>query len=195
MKTCGKCGIAKSNDAFHKRTSSADGLHGQCKECILSKSKERYASNKSAVLQRNKEYREANRDIRLEAKKDYYLKNKEAQSLYYKEYRSKMGETIREKRAEWRNREREHVNIYSRAFRRKMKMATPLWLGKSDRELISAIYRHARDCEIVTGTAYHVDHIVPLQGKEVCGLHVPWNLQVLPQDVNDAKGNRFDGGW
>lgn len=74
---------------------------------------------------------------------------------------------------------------------RRSKQATPKWLTPEQKQQIVAIYEHMRDCRAVTGEEYHVDHIVPLRGKNVCGLHVPWNLQVLPACVNMSKSNNL----
>lgn len=82
--------------------------------------------------------------------------------------------------------------LYSHLHRKYMlrkSQACPEWLTDEDLEKIHKLYEHAKDCYLVSGQKYHVDHIVPLQGKNVCGLHVPWNLQILPDYVNYAKGN------
>ena len=62
--------------------------------------------------------------------------------------------------------------------------AVPPWLTKEHRDAMAAIYNRA----IVLG--YEVDHIVPLQGRNVCGLHVPWNLQLLTPTANCEKSNK-----
>lgn len=68
-----------------------------------------------------------------------------------------------------------------------IKRATPRWLTAEQREEIRQFYLRAK----AFGPDHHVDHIVPLRGRNVCGLNVPWNLQILTKAENIAKGNRF----
>jgi len=67
---------------------------------------------------------------------------------------------------------------------------TPPWLTKEHFEQMQNIYSLAKIKEEFTGKKYHVDHIEPLRGKDRCGLHVPWNLQILTAEENMKKGNR-----
>ena len=80
---------------------------------------------------------------------------------------------------------------YASLRRLRVRNATPPWVEDYTSE-IQNVYAHARDCEVVTGEPYEVDHIIPLSGKNVCGLHVPWNLQVLPRDINRKKGISYE---
>ena len=66
---------------------------------------------------------------------------------------------------------------------KRVRQATPPW---ADMKAIKAFYEARPD-------GFHVDHIVPLRGKNICGLHVLENLQYLPASENCSKGNRFDG--
>jgi hypothetical protein len=71
------------------------------------------------------------------------------------------------------------------------KQATPAWANRS---AIQAIYREAARITKETGVPHHVDHIVPLRGKDVCGLHVENNLQILTAIENSRKGARHRAG-
>ena len=63
-------------------------------------------------------------------------------------------------------------------------------LTKEQRAEIKAIYLRAIRLTKTTGEKYEVDHIIPLNHPRVCGLHVPWNLQVLPRELNGKKSNK-----
>ena len=67
--------------------------------------------------------------------------------------------------------------------------ATPPWI---DHAAIARIYKKSSQLTAQNGIQYHVDHIVPLQGDEVSGLHVHTNLRIVPAHINNKKGNRFN---
>ena len=88
--------------------------------------------------------------------------------------------------AEQIDKQRLEVNISNAAYEAQKINTTPKWANKLE---ISEIYKRARYLTKLTGVQYHVDHIVPLKSKFVCGLHVPVNLEPIPAEINKAKSN------
>ena len=87
--------------------------------------------------------------------------------------------------------ENKHLFIERNAKRRADTLqATPPWLTEKQRSRIKNIYSVCNKITKTTGARHEVDHIVPLKGEDVCGLHVPWNLAILPYKLNRSKGNR-----
>ena len=69
---------------------------------------------------------------------------------------------------------------------------TPVWLTDIDFERIETQYKLAAILTKLWGEPWHVDHIIPLRGKMVSGLHVPSNLQVIRGIENSRKNNKFE---
>lgn len=75
------------------------------------------------------------------------------------------------------------------------RLRTPKWLSSEHRKEMNDVYLKAQAFTSQSNIKYVVDHIVPLRGKNVSGLHVPWNLQVVPEAWNLKKSNRYAELW
>lgn len=83
-----------------------------------------------------------------------------------------------------------HIRNAGEAKRRARKLkATPEW---SDLEYMQDLYKNAKEAQSVFGVEFHVDHIVPLSNRKVCGLHNQFNLQILSAEENLRKSNKFE---
>ena len=124
-----------------------------------------------------KEYILKNKEIIKQSRKLYYLKNAEKQKNYTKNYTLNNKDKIKEYHLN-----NPHTQRAITAKRRALKLkATPKFANLNK---IREIYKNCPK-------GYTVDHIVPLQGKEVCGLHVEWNLQYLTPSQNSSKSNKL----
>ena len=85
------------------------------------------------------------------------------------------------------------VTSYRAARRARVLQATPPWLTPEHWEQIRSVYTEARKLSVETGIPHDVDHIVPLRGKTVCGLHVPWNLRAIPKVQNNRRPRVWTG--
>ena len=89
---------------------------------------------------------------------------------------------------------------YKQAAKRAGK-AMPKWLTDEQKAEMLAVYEEAERWEEETGVRHDVDHIVPLNGvcpytgaRNICGLHVPWNLRAIPSSMNKLRGHKYYNG-
>lgn len=97
---------------------------------------------------------------------------------------------INDQNRQWSRNNRDKVNALSAKYRAVKLLATPNWLTTTHLKQMEFYYLISNLLEKLNNTKYHVDHIVPLQGKTVSGLHVPWNLQILTETENLKKSNK-----
>ena len=155
-----------------------------CKRGHLS---ERYSNSGHCVQCDNERIKPI--EQRQKAIKNYYENNAEKCAEATKKWKQKSGKGYAYVKASIaRN---PSLMRFANAKRRAAKMKrTPNWLDSVDWLEIQSIYKYCSALRSV-GLDYEVDHIVPLQGSNVSGLHVPWNLQVITGAENSAKGNRL----
>jgi hypothetical protein len=146
--------------------------NGQCIECSKKSQKETLRRK----LEKNPDYY-----------RQQYAKNPEKYRASSAKYRADNPERVKENnKKSMKNRKPQRAALEMLRVARKLQ-ATPFWLSKEQLSLISKYYVAAKQF----GITLAVDHIVPLRGKDVCGLHVPWNLCLRTKSDNSRKHNKL----
>lgn len=191
MKTCTTCKETKTVESYHKDKNRKSGRFPICKSCRVKKGKDQYAKHRERILIRTKTYYQINRERLNEKKKEYYRKNIDWFKEHGRKYHQANSEVIKEKVRKWRK-ENPEKRAAHEAKRRSQKLkATPHWLTEYQHKQIELKYWISQFLADYTGIQHHVDHIHPLQGENICGLHVPENLQILTAKENMSKSNSY----
>lgn len=148
---------------------------------ILQREKARYAANPEVYKAKSRAWYVANPEKAKLARGRYYRANADVAKKRAADWAKAHPEQVRTWRQDWKKTHKALVNADTNARRRKLRDARPAWADEV------AIRRFYRDCP----KGYHVDHVIPLRSKLVCGLHVETNLQYLPARENQIKNNRW----
>jgi hypothetical protein len=163
---------------FGRNTSNSDGLSRHCKECEAAYKKNRYGKDKARIVSNYTRWVRDNPDrARLNKRRHY---EKISNSVEFKRADSR-------KEKLWRFHNSDKYAARKAKRRSSENRAIPQW---ADKDEIGDFYTAAKMFKLYTGREYHVDHIVPLQGDIVCGLHVQNNLQILEATENIRKSNK-----
>lgn len=192
MKKCVLCGETKELGFFYRRKDSPDGYRNDCKPCRIAVSHKNYVDK----LDDKRVWHRVNYAAKIASNPnwhaEYYAKNKEVRLAYDAEYyRSKNREKRIKQVNEWVANNKGRANANKKAYKVAKINACPPWLNEEHHWMIQEAYDLAQTRSEMLGFTWHVDHIVPLRGKKVSGLHVPWNLQVIPGSDNMSKSNKF----
>lgn len=122
----------------------------------------------------------------------YYIENKETIDIRNAEWQHLNKDKIKKRNQEYFKENRPAFNARTAKRKAAKLQATLKNLSVDQLNEIKSFYTEAERLTKETGIIHHVDHIIPLQGKNVRGLHVPWNLQVITATENLKKGNRTD---
>ncbi len=155
---------------------------GSCVECL----KVEWTKGNETRAEYFREYNKS--EAGQKAKREYYEKNRQA--VIARAFSRPVDEKSRAKKS-YKERNPDLYKELVSLRRRRFRQATPKWLTPEDKLEIRLKYRLAIEMTRQTGVRYAVDHIVPLLGETVSGLHVPWNLEVITQEENLKKSNRL----
>lgn len=179
-KRCNICSLVKRISEFSSLRSSKDGLQSKCKSCDQSYRKENEKTIKLGLVKWRQENPQSNKNWRRNNPNyfsDRYRDQKERLTIINEAYK-----------------ERNRFKFASLEMKRRtLKIkATPNWLTPEHFKQIEQFYINSQELSLSTGIRHEVDHIIPLRGKFMSGLHVPWNLRVTTRKFNRRRRRNLD---
>lgn len=192
-KHCSKCGALKPLSDYFKCSARPDGLKALCKACCQSQYAKYRAENRERVAQWGKDWAARYPERKKELFQKWYVAHAQSQRVKSRETYHANKDRARQLNKRWLEENAESRKAYKRtyrqdnkqmlyadnaAYRARRNQALPAW---ADLDAIRIVYEKAAEWGM------EVDHIVPLRGKTVCGLHVPANLQLLKRLENIKK--------
>lgn len=198
MKSCSKCKRELPESSFNKANWIKSGLRSDCKECYA-KTKRDYWERKGADSPNASRCRALKAEAKMGVKtcRTCGITKPLNEDTFPKSgpwWNSCCRECGREQTRKWaaENPDRYKASAYASCATRyaSKKHRTPQWLSREQRQAIVDVYAESRRRRL-SGENVHVDHIVPLVGRIVSGLHVPWNLQIIDASLNCQKSNKW----
>lgn len=171
MKTCTIC----------QKTSDVVSFEPQRRQCVLCR--------KARMKVTRKAYYARTREQSIAAVAQWRVENPEKKLVQRKKEYARNSDFAKEAARQYRKNNPDKVNAWSKNRMNAKRSSMPSW---ADTTKIKAYYDVCAFFNDINGyTKYHVDHVVPLQGKIVTGLHVHNNLQIILASDNRSKGNKF----
>lgn len=189
---CSKCQSDLPVEAFPPSLVKAGTKKTRCGKCGAAAQRAWERANPGRTKRDRREYNAAyhaaNRERERERARQYRTDNAERAAESVRKYQSVNRDRVLAVAAVWREKNVGRLRAYVAARRACRIQRTPSW---ADRDAIRAIYAECQRISEATGILHHVDHIIPLKGKNVCGLHVETNLQILTASENSRKNNKL----
>lgn len=175
LKVCKICGL--SNKSSRKLVDSTG-----CPDCKEKLRLRRISDSK---------YKQSSKDKIAAYLKEWRANNQESIINYRSEYKNSNKDKLQARKKSYRLRNPSKISSLNAKRRASKLERLPKWLSQSDIKYMESLYSSARRITKCIGLQFHVDHIIPLQGQLVSGLHTPSNLQIISSNLNLSKHNKF----